>query len=111
MRVQLNPSRSPTRQSIEAAGTAPTTPTPDAIETPGPSQFNIHEVKTQLTKIIEQACRGEEVVIARAGKPVVRIVPIAPRPSGRRFGALRGQARVDERFFEPLPDDELRAWE
>lgn len=73
-------------------------------------QFNIHEAKTQLSKIIERARRGEEVVIARAGKPVVRLVPIAPRPSGRQFGALRGKARVDERFFEPLPEDELRAW-
>lgn len=74
-------------------------------------QFNIHEAKTQLSRIIEQACQGEDIVIARAGKPVVRIVPIAPRPSGRRFGALRGRAQVDQRFFEPLPEAELRAWE
>ncbi|MBP6583810.1 MAG: type II toxin-antitoxin system Phd/YefM family antitoxin [Chromatiaceae bacterium] len=74
-------------------------------------QVNIHEAKTQLSKIIDQACRGEEVVIAKAGTPVVRITAIAPRPSGRQFGALRGKAQVDQRFFEPLPEDELRAWE
>lgn len=74
-------------------------------------QFNIHEAKTQLSRIIEQACQGEDIVIARAGKPVVRIVPIAPRPSCRQFGALRGKAQVDQRFFEPLPEEELRAWE
>ena len=74
-------------------------------------QFNIHEAKTNLSKIIEQACQGEDIVIARAGKPVVRLVPVEPRPSRRQFGALRGKATVDQRFFEPLPDDELRAWE
>jgi prevent-host-death family protein len=73
-------------------------------------QLNIHEAKTQLSKLVDQACRGEEIVIAKAGKPVARLIPIAPRPSGRQFGALRGKAQVDRRFFEPLPEDELRAW-
>ncbi|WP_295392746.1 type II toxin-antitoxin system Phd/YefM family antitoxin [uncultured Thiodictyon sp.] len=73
-------------------------------------QVNIHEAKTQLSKIVDQACRGEEVVIAKAATPVVRLTPIAPPTSGRRFGALNGKARVDQRFFEPLPEDELRAW-
>ncbi|WP_295583808.1 type II toxin-antitoxin system Phd/YefM family antitoxin [uncultured Lamprocystis sp.] len=74
-------------------------------------QVNIHEAKTQLSKIIARACRGEEIVIAKAGRPLVRLTPIEQQPSGRRFGALRGKAQVDDRFFEPLPDDELRAWE
>jgi prevent-host-death family protein len=74
-------------------------------------QVNIHEAKTQLSKIIDQACRGEEVVIAKAGEPVVRLTPIARRPSGRQFGALRGKAKVDQRFFASLPEDELRVWE
>jgi prevent-host-death family protein len=74
-------------------------------------QVNIHEAKTQLSKIIARACRGEEVVIAKAGQPLVRLTPIERQPSGRRFGALRGKAKVDDRFFEPLPEDELRAWE
>ena len=54
---------------------------------------------------------GEEVVITKAGTPTVRITPSAPRPNGRQFGALSGKAQVDQRFFEPLPEDELRAWE
>ncbi|RKT47294.1 type II toxin-antitoxin system Phd/YefM family antitoxin [Thiocapsa rosea] len=74
-------------------------------------QVNIHEAKTQLSKIIARACRGEEVVIAKAGQPLVRLTPIERQPSGRRFGALRGKAKVDERFFDPLPEEELRAWE
>jgi prevent-host-death family protein len=74
-------------------------------------QVNIHDAKTQLSKLIECACRGEEVVIAKAGKPLVRLTVIEPRQRGRKFGALRGKARVDERFFEPLPEQELQAWE
>lgn len=74
-------------------------------------QVNIHEAKTQLSKIIARACRGEEIVIAKAGQPLVRLTPIAQQARGRRFGALRGKAKVDERFFDPLPEDELRAWE
>ncbi|HYN76279.1 MAG TPA: type II toxin-antitoxin system Phd/YefM family antitoxin [Lamprocystis sp. (in: g-proteobacteria)] len=74
-------------------------------------QVNIHEAKTQLSKIIARACRGEEIVIAKAGRPLVRLTPIERQPSGRRFGALRGRALVDDRFFYPLPEDELRAWE
>jgi prevent-host-death family protein len=74
-------------------------------------QVNIHEAKTQLSKIIARACRGEEIVIAKAGRPLVRLTPIERQSSGRRFGALRGKAQVDERFFDPLPEDELRAWE
>jgi antitoxin (DNA-binding transcriptional repressor) of toxin-antitoxin stability system len=74
-------------------------------------QVNIHEAKTQLSKIIAWACRGEEIVIAKADQPHQRLIPIEQKPSGRRFGALRGKAKVDERFFDPLPEDELRAWE
>lgn len=71
--------------------------------------MNILEAKTQLSRIIDHACRGEDVVIAKAGKPVVCLTPIAPPHRGRQFGALQGQARVDDRFFEPLPDEELGA--
>lgn len=74
-------------------------------------QVNIHEAKSQLSKFIELACRGEEIVIAKAGRPMVRLTPVEQQASGRRFGALQGKAKVDERFFEPLPEDELRAWE
>jgi prevent-host-death family protein len=74
-------------------------------------QVNIHDAKTQLSKLIEQASRGEEVIIAKAGIPVARLTAIQPATSGRRFGALRGRARVDGRFFEPLPEAELQAWE
>lgn len=72
---------------------------------------NVHAAKTNLSRLIEQALRGEEVVIARADKPVVRLVPIdAPMPR-RRFGSLKGQLEVPDSFFDPLPEDELKLWE
>ncbi len=75
------------------------------------TQVNIHDAKTHLSKLIEQAARGEEIKIARAGKPVARLTAVEPVKRGRHFGALRGRARVDERFFQPLPEDELAPWE
>lgn len=72
---------------------------------------NIHAAKTHLSRLIEQACGGEEVVIARDGVPVVRLVPVDQPRAGRVFGALRGTLEVGDAFFEPLPEDELAAWE
>lgn len=70
----------------------------------------VHAAKTSLSKLIARACTGEEIVIARGKVPVVRLVPVGAA-RGRRFGAMRGRIRIDDRFFEPLPEDELRAWE
>lgn len=71
----------------------------------------IHEAKTNLSKLIEQACQGEEVVIARGSDPVVRLVPIADAKGHRQPGALRGKIKIGPEFFEPLPEDELEGWE
>jgi antitoxin (DNA-binding transcriptional repressor) of toxin-antitoxin stability system len=70
----------------------------------------IHQAKTNLSRLIEQAERGEEVLIARGKKVVARIVPIANSPKKRRLDLLRGKIKVTSKFFEPLPDDELDAW-
>ena len=72
--------------------------------------YNVHAAKTNLSKLIEQALAGEDIVIARGEQPVVRLVPIEQKPRGRRFGALAGKGRVTDAFFEPLPDDELALW-
>ncbi len=69
------------------------------------------EAKTHLSRLIVSACEGEEIVIARAGKPVVRLVPIRREAPRRRFGAMKGKARVTRAFFAPLPEEELAAWE
>ena len=72
----------------------------------------IHAAKTNLSKLIEQALRGEEVVIARGDTPVVRLVPVDPPPRPqRRAGTLEGKLHVPESFFDPLPDEELARWE
>jgi antitoxin (DNA-binding transcriptional repressor) of toxin-antitoxin stability system len=71
----------------------------------------IHRAKSELSRLIERACAGEEVVICRGTQPVVRLVPVNREPPRRRFGALRGKVVVDASFFEPLPAAELEAWE
>ncbi len=71
----------------------------------------IHQAKTNLSKLIEQACEGEEIVIARGPKPVARLVPISDVKGRRQPGALRGRLKVGKEFFEPLPADELAGWE
>lgn len=70
----------------------------------------IHAAKTNLSRLIERACAGEEVIISRGDVPVVRLVPIAPVLRGRRFGALRDLMKVDDSFFDPLPEDEMKRW-
>lgn len=72
---------------------------------------NVHEAKTQLSRLLARVEAGEEVVIARGGKPIARLAPLsAPRPR-RRFGSLRSRVAVDDSFFEPLPDEELAGFE
>jgi prevent-host-death family protein len=71
----------------------------------------VHEAKTNLSKLIEQACRGEEVIIARGATPVVRLIPIGEVRGRRQPGVLRGKLRVGPEFFEPLPAEEICAWE
>lgn len=70
---------------------------------------NIHEAKTQLSKLIEAIGRGEDVVIARNGEPVARLVPYST--ARRTPGAARGRGRLTEAFFEDLPESVLREFE
>ena len=72
--------------------------------------MTIHRAKTELSRLIEKACRGEEIVIARGKKPVVRLVAIGDKKGQRKPGALRGKLKVGPEFFEPLPPEELDAW-
>lgn len=76
------------------------------------STVSVHEAKTHLSRLIERVLAGEEVVIARNREPVVRMIPAQTKPrKALRIGALKGKVSLDERFFEPLPDDEIEAWE
>ena len=71
-------------------------------------QVNVHEAKTTLSQLLEKAHAGEEVIVAKAGKPYARLVPLAT-PAERVPG--RYAEPVPAEFFEPLPDEELEAWE
>jgi prevent-host-death family protein len=70
---------------------------------------NIHEAKSQLSKLVERALEGEEVIIARAGKPVVRLVPVRQSDAPRKGGQWRGKVHIAEDFDE-LPEDIARAF-
>jgi len=72
---------------------------------------NIHAAKTQLSRLVEEAAKGEEIVIAKAGKPVARLVSLAEGRPKRRLGGLAGKVRIPEDFDAPLPDDILDAFE
>lgn len=70
----------------------------------------VHTAKTTLSQLIAAAEAGEEVIIKRGHEAVVRLVPVASAAK-RQFGALAGKVSLDPAFFEPLPPDELTAWE
>ena len=72
------------------------------------SVINVHEAKTHLSRLLDRAHAGEEIVIAKNGKPYARLAPLAA-PSSRVPGLLHGE--VEDAFFDPLPEDELRGWE
>jgi prevent-host-death family protein len=69
---------------------------------------NIHDAKTNLSRLLDRVLAGEEVIIAKAGKPIARLVP-ATESMPRQPGLAEG--RVTDAFFEPLPEDELAAWQ
>ena len=71
----------------------------------------IHKAKTNLSRLIEKACNGEDIVIARGSKPVVRLVAIEDKHGNRKPGAWKGKIQIGSEFFEPLPPDELEGWE
>ena len=71
---------------------------------------NVHEAKTQLSRLLVRAEAGEEVVIARRGEPVARLVACKPK-GRRRFGAMKGKIVVGDSILEPLPEEELARWE
>ena len=72
-------------------------------------QFNVHDAKTNLSKLIEAALAGEEVIIARDSKPVVRLVPVGK--CGFKFGSLSHLVGEIPDFLEPMDEEDLRLWE
>lgn len=72
---------------------------------------NIHEAKTQFSRLIERVCAGEEIIIARGGKPVARLAPLLQSAQQRTPGLLKGKIWVAKDFNAPLPDDMLDLFE
>ena len=71
---------------------------------------NIHAAKTHLSRLVEEAAAGEDIIIAKAGKPVARLTPLA-KPTKRQLGLLAGQLTASDDFDAPLPDDLLDLFE
>lgn len=76
-----------------------------------PLQVNIHEAKTHLSKLLVRVNEGEEIIIAKAGKPIARLVPLTTRPAQRVPGSAKGQVSIALDFDAPLPEAVLNAFE
>lgn len=72
-----------------------------------PKVFNVHQAKTHLSRLLKRAHEGEEIILAKAGKPYARLVPLE-EAKARVPGIAKG--RVGKAFFEQLPEEELKAW-
>lgn len=72
---------------------------------------NLYEAKTHLSELVERAARGEEVVIAKAGQPKARLVPLGRSTKSRKPGAWEGRVTIGPDFDAPLPEDVLAAFE
>jgi prevent-host-death family protein len=70
--------------------------------------YNIHEAKTHLSRLLERVAEGEEIIIAKSGRPVAKLVRVAVEP--RRPGRLKGRIRVGPDFDDPLPEEVLAAF-
>jgi prevent-host-death family protein len=76
-----------------------------------PRTVNLYEAKTHLSEFVERAARGEEIVIAKAGQPKARLMPLVRVRRSRKPGAWKGRIRIGPDFEAPLPDELLRAFE
>lgn len=77
----------------------------------GSGQVNVHDAKTNLSRIVEEVANGAEVVIAKAGKPMAKLVPIKTAVPVRKPGFLKGKIRIADDFDAPLPPEVLAAFE
>jgi prevent-host-death family protein len=71
------------------------------------AQVNIHQAKTHLSRLVERAAGGEEIIIAKSGRPVARLVALQDDMSPRVFGSMRGKIRIADDFDDPLPPEML----
>ena len=74
-------------------------------------QVNIHQAKTHLSQLLEDVARGEEIVIAKAGKPIARLVAVTTPSLPRQHGLLKGRITIAADFDAPLPEEILTSFE
>lgn len=75
-------------------------------------QINIYEAKTRLSELVDQASRGETVIIAKSGTPMAKLVPLSHGPKRKiKYGLMKGEIEIADDFDAPLPDDILAAFE
>ena len=72
---------------------------------------NIRQAKANFSKLIARVCKGEEIMLAKAGKPVAKIVPFDDGPTRRVPGSARGLVKIYDNFDDPLPEEFMRAFE
>jgi prevent-host-death family protein len=70
--------------------------------------FNVHDAKTHFSRLLDRVAQGEEIIIAKSGRPVAKLVRMAAEP--RKPGRLKGRIRIAPDFDEPLPDEILAAF-
>ncbi len=75
------------------------------------TEVNVHEAKTQLSRLLYQAMSGEEVIIMRSGRRLVRLVPVETAPTRRILGTAKGDFVVPDDFDDPLPEEVLAEFE
>ncbi len=73
--------------------------------------INIHDAKTHLSRIVDDVAAGAEVIIAKAGKPMARLVPLEPKVRAKKLGQLKGRIEVPDDFNAPLPPEVLADFE
>jgi prevent-host-death family protein len=71
---------------------------------------NLHAAKTHLSRLVDEAAGGEDVIIAKSGRPIVRLVPVTGTARRGGFGTLRGRIRIGDDFDAPLPESVLQAF-
>jgi prevent-host-death family protein len=74
-------------------------------------QVNLHEAKTHLSRLVEDAAAGEEIIIAKAGKPLAKLTPLTDTPGARQLGSMRGKIWLADDFDDPLPSSLLASFQ
>lgn len=71
----------------------------------------VEAATADLAHLVDRVESGEEIILMRGARAVARLIPVRPVSGKRQFGALKGKVDIGQEFFDPLPEDELRAWE